>query len=199
MGGITAIAAAVVLGDGGLAAVDADPDMPRLTSPAPRPRIVAIVAEAVTAELPTVVANRLRGPLPVRRWFARRAFAIAARQLGADPRATEPIRVVGLLEDLPLLLIHGDADTTVPPAEGRRLAAAAGRGAEHWTIPGAGHGLGRRVAGAAWDARVGSFLRGALAAARETAAPVGILRSAATDEPESNDRPSHVVEADQQA
>ncbi|HSO30254.1 MAG TPA: alpha/beta hydrolase [Candidatus Sulfomarinibacteraceae bacterium] len=199
MGGITAIAAAVVLGDGWLAGVDAEPDAPRLTSPAPRPRIVGVVAEAVTAELPTVVANRLPGPLLVRRWLARRAFAIAARRLGADPRATEPVRVVGLLEDLPLLLIHGDADTTVPSAEGRRLAAAAGRGAVHWTIPGAGHGLGRRVAGPAWDERVGAFLRRAFAAARERDAPVGILRSAATDEPVSNDRPSPAVEADQQA
>lgn len=194
MGGITALAATVVLGDGGLAGVDSDPDAPRLTAPAPRPRIVGVVAEAVTAELPTVVANRLPGPGPVRRWLARRAFAIAATRLGADPRAMEPIRVVALLEDLPLLLIHGDADTTVPPAEGRRLAAAAGAGGEHWMIPGAGHGLGRQVAGAAWDARVGAFLRGAFATAREREAAVGILRTAAVEAPESDDRP-HPVEA----
>lgn len=199
MGGITAIAAAVVLGDGGLAGVDADPDAARLTSPAPRPRIVGIVAEAVTAELPMVVANRLPGPGPVRRWLARRAFAIAARRLGADPRATEPIRIVGLLEDLPILLIHGEADTTVPPAGGRRLAAAAGRGAEHWMIPGAGHGLGRRVAGAAWDERVGAFLRGAFRAAREPSVALGILAPAERDEPESYHRPPNAMEADQQA
>lgn len=195
MGGITALAATIVLGDGGLAGVDAEPDAPRLTSPAPRPRIVGVVAEAVTAELPTVVANRLPGPGPLRRWVARRAFAIAADRLGADPRATEPIRVVGLLEDLPVFLIHGEADTTVPPAEGRRLAAAAGAGAEHWMVPGAGHGLGRQVAGAAWDARVGAFLQGAFAAAREGEGALGILRTATVEAPESGRRP-HPVEAD---
>jgi len=195
MGGIVALAATVVLGDGGLPGVDANPDAPRLTSPAPRPQIVAVAAEAVTAELPTVVANRLPGPGLVRRWLARRAFTIAATRLGADPRATEPVRIVGLLEDLPLLLIHGDADATVPPAEARRLAAAAGSGAEHWMIPGAGHGLGRQVAAGAWDARVGSFLRRAFATARDQDGAMGILRSAAVEAPVSGDRP-HPVEAD---
>lgn len=197
MGGIVALAAAVVLGDGGLAGVDVDPDAPRLTSPAPRPRIVGIVAEAVTAELPTIVANRLPGPGPVRRWLARRAFAIAAARLGADPRATEPIRVVGLLEDLPLLLIHDAADTTVPIAEGRRLAAAAGSGAEHWTVPGAGHALGRRVAADDWDTRVGVFLRRAFTAAREEEVAIGILRSAAVETPGASGRSPDPVEADQ--
>lgn len=189
MGGITAIAATVVLGDGALAAVDANPDAARLTSPAPRPRIVAIVAEAVPAELPTVVANRLPGPGPVRRWLARRAFAVAATRLGADPRATEPIRVVGLLEDLPVLLIHGDLDTTVPPSEGRRLAAAAGAGAEHWTIPGASHALGRRTAGEAWDARVSAFLRAALATARDQPRPLAILAAPAAYVSGASDQP----------
>ena len=198
MGGIVALAATVVLGDGGLAGVDTDPAAPRLTSPAPRPRIVGIVAEAVTAELPTVVANRLSGPGPIRRWLARRAFALAAARLGGDPRATEPLRIVGLLEDLPLLLIHGDADTTVPPAEGRRLAAAAGSGAQHWTIPGAGHGQGRQVSGAAWDARVGAFLRAAFRGGRGPQGAMGILRSAAIEGPEADDRPDS-VEADLRA
>jgi pimeloyl-ACP methyl ester carboxylesterase len=189
MGGIVALAATVVLGDGGLASADADPDAPRITSPAPRPRIVGVVA---------VVANRLPGPGLLRRWLARRAFAIAATRLGGDPRATEPVRVVGLLEDLPLLLIHDSADTTVPPAEGRRLAAAAGAGAEHWVIPGAGHGLGRRTDPVAWDLRIGAFLRRAFDAAREQDGAMGILGAAMAGAPEPDDRP-YPSEADPHA
>ncbi len=34
--------------------------------------------------------------------------------------------MIGLVEPVPLLLIHGEADTTVPLEDGRRLAAAAG-------------------------------------------------------------------------
>ena len=70
---------------------------------------------------------------------ADRMLAAAARDLGGDPRDTEPIRMVGLVEPVPLLLIHGEADRTVPLADGRRLAAAAGPSAQHWTVPGADH------------------------------------------------------------
>ncbi|HEX5590016.1 MAG TPA: alpha/beta hydrolase [Candidatus Limnocylindrales bacterium] len=198
MGGVVAIAATVVLGDGRLRSVDVEPDAARITSPAPRPAIVGIVAEAVPAELPTVVASRLPGPGPIRRWLARRAFAIAAERLGGDPRDTEPIRVVGLLEDLPLLLIHGAADATVPPADGRRIAAAAGPGAEAWTVAGADHSLARRVGPEAWDRRVGSFLRGAFEAGREREVALGILGSPAANVSGASDRPLP-EEADQQA
>jgi len=199
MGGIVAIASTVVLGDGGLATVDVEPDAPRLTSPAPRPRIVGLVAEAVPAELPTVVANRMRGPGPVRRWLARRAFAIAAGRLGADPRATEPIRVLPLLEDLPVLLIHGEADATVPLAEGRRLGAALGPGGEHWTITGAGHALGRQTSPAAWDERVSAFLRGAFSAGRDRDVALGILGSPAAEPSTMGDASPLPVEADERA
>jgi pimeloyl-ACP methyl ester carboxylesterase len=199
MGGIVAIAATVVLGDGGLAGVDAEADAPRLTSPAPRPRIVGIVAEAVPAELPTVVANRIGGPGLVRRWLARRAFASAAALLGADPRDTEPIRVLPLLEDLPVLLIHGQADATVPLSEGHRLAAAAGPGVEHWTIPGAGHALGRQTAPEAWDERVTRFLHAALASGRDRDVALGILGSPAAEPSHVQDASPRPEEADERA
>lgn len=199
MGGIVAIAATVVLGDGRLVGVDAVPDAPRLTSPAPRPMVVGIVAESVPAELPTVVANRLRGPGPVRRWLARRAFAIAATRLGADPRATEPIRVLPLLEDLPVLLIHGAADTTVPLDEGRRLAAAAGPGGEHWIVPGADHSLARQTSPGAWDERVSTFLRRAFSASRDRDLALGILGSPAGEPSDVRDASPQPEEADQLA
>ena len=62
--------------------------------------------------------------------MAARLFDGAARRLGADPRDTEPGRVIGLVEPVPLLLIHGEADTTVPVEDGPRLAALAGPAAE---------------------------------------------------------------------
>lgn len=45
---------------------------------------------------------------------------------------------------VPWLLVHGDADDTVPVAEGRALAAAAAPPAEALFIPGGDHGLGGR-------------------------------------------------------
>ena len=66
----------------------------------------------------------------------------SARTAGADPRATQPARTVPLLEDVPLLLIHGDADATVPLRDARRLAALAPAGTRHLVVAGADHGAG---------------------------------------------------------
>jgi pimeloyl-ACP methyl ester carboxylesterase len=168
MGGVVAIAAIVVLGDGTLAQADLDPTAP-VTAEAPRPRIVAAVAESVAPDLRIPIANRMPLPVggPLRRAIAGRMFTLAGRRMGGDLRATEPGRIVGLVEPVPLLLIHGGADRTVRPADGRRLAALAGPSAEHWEVPGAGHGQARRAAPALWDERVSSFLRSAFSGARE--------------------------------
>jgi fermentation-respiration switch protein FrsA (DUF1100 family) len=93
-------------------------------------------------------------------------FEAAARRVGGDLRATEPIRVIGLTEPVPLLLIHGAADATVPLAAGKRLAAAAGPNAEHLVIPGAGHSGGHATSPAEYEARVEAFLRRSFADAR---------------------------------
>jgi pimeloyl-ACP methyl ester carboxylesterase len=168
MGGITAVAAVAVLGDGTLAAADAEPDRPVAPALAPRPRIVAVVGDSVPAELETPIASRLSGP--ARRFTAGRLFDGATAILGADPRATEPARIISLVEPVPLLLIHGDADTTVPIEDGRRLAAMAGDHAEHWVVPGAGHCGAHTTDPEAYEDRVSGFLRRAFETARAEAA-----------------------------
>jgi pimeloyl-ACP methyl ester carboxylesterase len=180
MGGMTALASIVVLGDGSLPSADLDPDAPAHDLAAPPPRIVAAVADSVGPELTTAVANRIRAPF--RGFLAARMFDVAARRIGADLRATEPIRVVGLIETVPLLLVHGEADRTVPLRDGRRLAAAAGPNAEHWIIPDAGHSAGHATEPAAYEARVERFLRAAFSDAR---AAVPIIARQPAGEPRS--------------
>lgn len=169
MGGLAAIASVAVLGDGSLPSADADPAAPAHVAPPRRPRIVGVVADSAAPELVVAVASRLRGP--ARRWMAGRLFDAAARSLGADPRDTEPARVIGLLEGMPLLLISGEADTTVPIADARRLAAAAPPGLEHWIVPGAEHRAAHRTDPAGYESRVTDLLRRAFAAGRE-ASPI---------------------------
>ena len=164
MGGITALASVAVLGDGRLAAADRDLDAPAATVEAPRPRICAVVADSVTPELAVVVGSRLR--LPFGRRIANRAFARMARHVGGDPRETQPIDVVGLLEDVPLLLVHGDADRTLPVKDARRLAGAAPAGTTHLVIEGADHGRGHAVDPVRYEAAVTSHLREAFRRAR---------------------------------
>jgi pimeloyl-ACP methyl ester carboxylesterase len=165
MGGMTAIASVAVLGDGTLASADMDLDAPADVVPAPRPRIVAVVADSVAPELVIPVASRIGSPFP--RFVASRLFDAASRTLGADMRDTEPIRMIGLVEPVPLLLIHGEADTTVPVADGRRLAAAAGPSAEHWIVPGADHSAAHELDPGAYETRVTAALRAAFVGARD--------------------------------
>jgi pimeloyl-ACP methyl ester carboxylesterase len=165
MGGMTAIAAVAILGDGMLAGADMDLDAPAGVVPPPRPRIVAVVADSVAPELVIPVASRIGSPFP--RFVAGRLFDAAARTLGTDLRDTEPIRMIGLIEPVPLLLIHGEDDATVPIADGRRLASAAGPTAEHWVVPGADHSAAHEVVPDAYETRVTATLRAAFASARD--------------------------------
>jgi pimeloyl-ACP methyl ester carboxylesterase len=162
LGGITALAAVAVLGDGSLAGVDMDPAAPAHVAAPRRPRIVAVVADSVAPELAVAVGSRMPGaglPEGLRRRVAGRLFSSAARTLGADPRDTEPIRIIGLLEGVPLLLVAGDADLTVPIADARRLAAAAPATAEFWEVAGADHAGSHRADPAGYEARITGHLR----------------------------------------
>ena len=165
MGAMAAITAVAILGDGSLTAADADADPTRADVDAPRPSIVAVIADSAAPEVDLPVANRMR--TPARRFVAARAFDAAARRLGADPRETEPIRVIGLVEPVPLLLIHGEADTTVPVQDGRRLAAAGGPSTQHWTVPGADHSASHTTVPQDYERRVTDHLRMAFRTARD--------------------------------
>jgi len=166
MGGITAIAATAVLGDGRLAAADVPTERPVTTTvDAPRPRIVAIIADSVSPELALVVGRRLGLPGGVR--LAGHAFSRFNRIVGGDPRATEPIAAIGLLEDMPLLLVHGGADLLIPPKAQARLAAAAPDGSRHLVVEGAGHGEPHHKDPDAWESAAGDLLRSAFLTSRE--------------------------------
>lgn len=164
MGGIAAIAATAVLGDGRLATVDDEPNAPAAAVGPARPRIVAVVADSVTPELRVVIGQRLPGPAPRR--LADRLLGAAAREIGEDLRSVEPARMLPLLEDLPVLLVHGAADTTLPLRDAQRLVERGGPGVEHWVVPGAEHGRAHATDPAAYERRVEAFLRRALTAAR---------------------------------
>jgi fermentation-respiration switch protein FrsA (DUF1100 family) len=89
-----------------------------------------------------------------------------ARDVGGDPRLTQPIDVIGLLEDVPLLLVHGGDDRMVRPRDAARLADAAPAGSRHLVIEGADHGRGHAVDPARYEAAVTSLVREAFLGAR---------------------------------
>jgi pimeloyl-ACP methyl ester carboxylesterase len=182
MGGITAIASVAVLGDGRLPSIDADLSPAAHVAPPIPPRIVAVVADSVPARLAVPVAARMPGPAglpgPVRRALAEAALAAAAARLGGDPRETEPARVIGLLEGVPLLLIWGGSDPTIPLVDTRRLMAAAPPGTHEWIVPDAGHGGAHAADPTGYEARVTAHLQAAFAEAREARPIIASLSSA---------------------
>jgi pimeloyl-ACP methyl ester carboxylesterase len=182
MGGMTALASVVVLGDGSLPSADTDPDAPAHDIAAPRPRLVGVVADSVAPEATLAVANRMR--LPFRRFLAARMFEVAGERVGGDLRATEPIRIIGLVEDVPVLLVHGTVDSTVPLKDGRRLARAAGPNVEHWEVDGGTHSGSHEAAPGDYEARVESFLQRAFSEARGAVHIIGesVLGAPVTDE-----------------
>jgi pimeloyl-ACP methyl ester carboxylesterase len=120
---------------------------------------------------------------------AARLLDAVANTLGTDPRETEPIRVVGLLEGTPLLLISGDVDTTVPLADARRLAEAAPTGTTLWIVPGAEHGRAHTTDPAGYESRVTDHLRHSYGSARETGPIIAAPGERASDVAEPVDMP----------
>ncbi|MBM4415485.1 MAG: alpha/beta hydrolase [Chloroflexi bacterium] len=81
-----------------------------------------------------------------RRWAAvpaptfRLALRIARGYFGADADATQPLRAITHMPEIPLLFIHGKADRLVPLAHTLNVAGAAlTRRVEVWAVPGVGH------------------------------------------------------------
>jgi pimeloyl-ACP methyl ester carboxylesterase len=165
MGGMTAIASVAVLGDGSLVGIDVDPDAPAHVPDPRRPRIMAVIADSAVPEVEAVAVPFIPGPAP--RMVAARVFDAVSRTLGGDPRDTEPIRVIGLLEGVDILLISGDRDPILPVADARRLAEAGPPGTSHWIVPGADHRQGHRVDPEGYEARTTSHLRAAFRRGRE--------------------------------
>jgi len=185
MGGITALASVAVLGDGSLPSADADAAAPALVAPPRRPRIVAVVADSVPPEIAVAIGSRLRGP--ARRLVAGRLLDATARQLGGDPRETEPIRVIGLMDGLPLMLISGEADTTVAIADARRLAAAAPAGTIHLVIPGAEHGRSHATDPATYESAVTDFIRDTLSPSASGSGADPIIATPGRSHPDLSD------------
>ena len=130
------------------------------------PRIRAVVDVCGFADVDSLIGAAYRafiglpafpfGPLSVR---------LAEWRTGQHFSRARPLDAVGRISPRPLLIIHGAADTDVPPDSSERLFAAAGEPKELWLVPGAGHGLAPWEAGpAAFERRVIVFFRRSLGA-----------------------------------
>jgi alpha-beta hydrolase superfamily lysophospholipase len=104
------------------------------------PRVRAVCADSAFSDPWTVlgegVRRVLRLPGPV---LTAPVAALLALRTGARLRTFSPLRRVGGIAPRPLLLVHGEADLSVPAVHSRRLHRAAGASASLWLLPGVGH------------------------------------------------------------
>jgi pimeloyl-ACP methyl ester carboxylesterase len=106
------------------------------------PRFRAVVAECPFVTFEEISYDRMRqwgGLNRVAAWpLVRPAFFYARVLHGIDFRQASPAAVVRSTS-VPILLIHGTADSNIPPRHSRELHGLNPRATELWEVPGATH------------------------------------------------------------
>lgn len=141
---------------GAAAALIAAPELPELA---------AVVADSAFAEAWPVIAAKMRQVAPLLAWLHPDPAICALTRLlyGVDLRRARPVDAAARLHGVPVLLIHGAADTYIPPRHARRLQAAL-PGAHLWLVPGAEHAQTYLADPDGWLTRVEAFLEASFAA-----------------------------------
>jgi uncharacterized protein len=105
------------------------------------PLVRAVAADSAYVDLASVVEFHLARHPPWLRAFEPGAFLMSTVLLGISPDTIRPIDAVPALAErgLPLLAIHGEADSVVPFEHARRLASAYGPGVQTYFLPGSEH------------------------------------------------------------
>ncbi len=110
---------------------------------AAEPEIGALVLDGTYADVTDLVAFEIGRKTPVPEWaapvFIPGASLLADMLYGVDLSRLVPERTVTSI-DIPILVIHGEADTRIPTGHGVRVHAAAHPGSELWIVPGTDHG-----------------------------------------------------------
>jgi hypothetical protein len=96
-----------------------------------RGAVRAVIADSAFADYRTIASEKLAAS--VLTWPFQWLPAIVV------DNDYSPLASVGAVSPLPLLLIHGEADTVVPPHHAQRLYEAARQPKELWLLPGTGH------------------------------------------------------------
>jgi dipeptidyl aminopeptidase/acylaminoacyl peptidase len=128
------------------------------------PGFRAIVAECPFARFSEVavyrVSQRLFGALsPVARPIVWAASLYARTRYGMDVMQASPADALRN-STTPVLLIHGTADTNIPPQQSRELHALNPQTTELWEVPGAGHVSAMTAEPQAYQRRVRAWFAG---------------------------------------
>jgi len=124
------------------------------------PNVIAVATDCAFAQLELILGHAA-GRRGVPRWLAPLVgwmiVAMASVRLRANLFATNPARWIQKIAPRPLLIMHGEADASVPVSEARALFRRAHEPKELWVVPRAGHRGIEEIAGEAYRERVIKF------------------------------------------
>jgi pimeloyl-ACP methyl ester carboxylesterase len=123
-------------------------------------RVRAVVNDSSYAELGPLLELEVPKASGLPPLFTPGAVYVASALTGADLYSVRPLTAVATLRQrrVPLMVIHGEADTLVPVAHGRRIAATYGPSADTLFVPGATHVRSYSVDPIRYLSRVDAFL-----------------------------------------
>jgi len=103
------------------------------------PAIHAAVIDSPYGDLPALLETQLSKHSLLPSWFNPGILTAARLFYGLRTEELVPIKAAASWGDRPLLLIHGESDSTVPVAQALRLSRAAGASCKTLTLPGVEH------------------------------------------------------------
>ena len=132
-----------------------------LQSLAVEKRFCAMAVESPFSTAREMSYERVSGPLHLGPWFGRTlgrpaiwsAVLYARLRYGINLLRASPLAAVEH-SNVPVLLIHGDADRNIAPLHSKLIAAAAPGHTELWLVPHAGHTMAWAVAHSEFESRV---------------------------------------------
>jgi dipeptidyl aminopeptidase/acylaminoacyl peptidase len=110
-----------------------------LMEAARNPEIQVAVIDSPYGDLPKLLENQLSKHSGLPRWFNPGILAAARWVFGVRTDDLVPIRSAHSWGERPVLLIHGESDTTVPVGQARELARTLGASCLMLTLPGVEH------------------------------------------------------------
>jgi alpha-beta hydrolase superfamily lysophospholipase len=128
-----------------------------LMEAASNPNIRVAVVDSPFGDLPELLDAQLAKHSHLPRWFNPGILTAARLAYGVRTDDLIPIRSARSWGRRPLLLIHGEADSTVPVRQARQLARAAGPWCQAVWLPGVEHVEGYRTDPAGYVAAVDAF------------------------------------------
>lgn len=129
-----------------------------LMEAAHNPNIRIAVIDSPYGDLPELLDAQLARHSHLPQWFNPGILTAAHWAFGVRTDDLVPIRAARLWGHRPLLLIHGEADSTVPLRQARRIARAAGPSCRAIWLPGVEHVKGYRDDPARYVALINAFL-----------------------------------------